>query len=300
MSLMFGLIVVGSIVRTTGSGLACPDWPLCEGRLIPRLELHVLVEWGHRLLALLVSLLLFVTGTWVFAQRPVRARLGGLMGLAIGLLFVQVLLGALTVWKLLSPAVVSSHLATGLLLFATLLTIALIAEREAAEPPHESAARPAGLLPLFAFATLLIYAQAVLGGVVSTNGAGLACPDWPKCRGEWFPPLQGLVGMHMVHRWTAYALGLLLIVLAWRARSAANRRVARTARLLLGLAFVQMLVGILNLSFGIRVELSALHLAIAAGLLALSIVATFRLATLTAPHPALVAKAIPTPMSVPK
>src|SRR2546428_7847457 len=54
---MYGLIVLGSVVRTTGSGLACPDWPLCEGRIIPRLELPVMVEWLHRTPALGVSIL---------------------------------------------------------------------------------------------------------------------------------------------------------------------------------------------------------------------------------------------------
>src|SRR5262245_44598727 len=126
MGLMFALIVVGSVVRTTGSGLACPDWPLCEGRLIPRLESHVLIAWTHRLLALLVSLLLFATVFWSVVRREVRSRIGGLLGLAVLLLLAQVMLGALTVWKLLSPAVVSSHLAVALLLFTTILTIAFV------------------------------------------------------------------------------------------------------------------------------------------------------------------------------
>src|SRR5439155_9038716 len=58
-TLMFGLIVIGSIVRTTGSGLACPDWPLCQGQIVPPFQFNVLIEWFHRLVALLVSLLLF-------------------------------------------------------------------------------------------------------------------------------------------------------------------------------------------------------------------------------------------------
>ena len=52
----FGLIVLGAVVRSTGSGLACPDWPLCHGRLIPPLQTQVLLEWSHRFVALLVSL----------------------------------------------------------------------------------------------------------------------------------------------------------------------------------------------------------------------------------------------------
>src|SRR4029077_3229345 len=97
---------------------------------IPPFEGHVLIEWFHRLLALLVSLMLFTTVGWSVARREVRARIGGLLGLAVLLLITQVLLGALTVWKLLSPAVVSSHLAVALLLFGTLLTLTLVAGAE--------------------------------------------------------------------------------------------------------------------------------------------------------------------------
>src|SRR5262245_57976433 len=151
--LMFGLIVLGSVVRTTGSGLACPDWPLCEGRLIPRLQFNVLIEWFHRLFALLASVLLFATVAWVLVHADARARLGGLAGLAVLLLFVQVLLGALTVWKLLSPSVVSSHLAVALLLFVTMLMLTLVARTgvHAAPPPVE--ARPAGLLATLGITT---------------------------------------------------------------------------------------------------------------------------------------------------
>src|SRR5215831_18488850 len=127
-ALLFGLIVIGSVVRTTGSGLACPDWPLCQGQLIPPFQLNVLIEWFHRLVALLVSLLLFATCGWALLRSEVRSRLGGLAALAVVLLFAQVVLGALTVWKLLSPLVVSSHLAVALLLFSTLLMLALSAQ----------------------------------------------------------------------------------------------------------------------------------------------------------------------------
>ena len=96
--------MVGSVVRTTGSGLACPDWPLCQGRLIPPFEFHVLIEWFHRLLALLVSLLLFATAVWVLVARRDCARASAALALlAVALLLAQVLLGALTVWKLLEP-----------------------------------------------------------------------------------------------------------------------------------------------------------------------------------------------------
>ena len=66
--LTFALIVVGSVVRTTGSGLACPDWPLCQGRLIPPFQFNVMIEWTHRLLALLVSLVLLGIASWTLPR----------------------------------------------------------------------------------------------------------------------------------------------------------------------------------------------------------------------------------------
>src|SRR5438093_2624521 len=203
--LLYGLIVLGSVVRTTGSGLAGPDWPLCHGRLIPPLEANVLIEWFHRLVALLVSVLLSATVGWVGFHRALRSRLGGLAALALGLLAAQVLLGALTVWKLLSPAVVSSHLVVALLLFATMLTLTMAARAEADPEIAPREPRPPGLLATCAIATVLGYGQSLLGGLVSPQHAGLACPDWPTCNGRWFPPLAGLEGLQMLHRTGAYA-----------------------------------------------------------------------------------------------
>lgn len=282
--LMFGLIVVGALVRTTGSGLACPDWPLCEGRLIPRFEAHVLIEWFHRLLALVVSLMVFATAVWVAAQGPVRARLGGLAALTVGLLLAQVLLGALTVWKLLSPVVVSSHLAVALLLFSTLLALTLVA-RIAAQEGRDAGhplVRPAGLLPTFAFATALAYVQCLLGGLVSSHHAGLACPDWPTCGGQWFPPLEGGVGLQMMHRWGAYLLTIVLLVTAVRARRAPDAGVRAGGRMAAMLTFIQIILGVSSVLLGTPPWLSTLHLANAAAILAMLVTITCRTASLPA------------------
>lgn len=286
--LMFGLIVLGSVVRTTGSGLACPDWPLCQGRLIPPLQFNVLIEWFHRLVALLVSLLLVATVLWVAAHRVLRAHLGGLAALAVALLAAQVTLGALTVWKLLSPAVVSSHLAVALLLFSTLLVLTLAAqagaEDAAGEPPLPE--RPGGLLPVLAVGAVLTFGQAVLGGIVSTTHAGLACPDWPTCDGRWFPPLAGLVGIQMLHRYGAYLLTGWLLFAATRARGAPDPGIRAGGSLALGLTLAQIVLGVTNVFLGTPVWLSALHLANAAGILALLVIVTFRAARLPGRAPA--------------
>jgi cytochrome c oxidase assembly protein subunit 15 len=277
--LMFGLIVVGSIVRTTGSGLACPDWPLCHGRLIPPFQFNILVEWFHRLLALLVGLLLFTTAGVTLTRGETRGRLGGLAVLGVVLFFVQALLGALTVWKLLDPSVVSGHLAVGLLLFATLVTLAVTAGFEAnpgamaAGPPREP-----GHLALLAVTTGLTWCQAVLGGMVSTNHASLACPDWPTCNGQWFPPLAGLVGLQMAHRFAGYLLLLVVIAVALRTGRAADAGVRYVGHLLPRLVLLQVALGVVNILMGIPVWVSALHLGNAALMLALGLIATLRLA----------------------
>lgn len=277
--LMFALIVVGSIVRTTGSGLACPDWPLCHGKLIPPFDFNIWMEWFHRLLALLVGVLLLATTVVVLARRETRGKLGGLAALSVALYFSQALLGALTVWKLLDPSVVSGHLAVGLLLFATFVTIAVTAGIEAA-PDALAAAGPRvpDHLPLFAVTAVFTWFQAVLGGMVSTHHASLACPDWPTCNGEWFPALTGLVGLQMGHRWAGYALALLVIVVGLRAGRASDGVVRYAAHLLPRLVLLQVAIGIVNVLMGIPVWVSALHLGNAALIMAVALVATLRLA----------------------
>jgi cytochrome c oxidase assembly protein subunit 15 len=277
-ALMYALIIIGSIVRTTGSGLACPDWPLCFGRLIPAFDFQVFMEWWHRLIALVVGLGLFANAIWIATQREARERLGGLATLTIVLYFTQALLGAFTVWHLLDPSVVSGHLAVGLLLFSVLWSLALVARHEAEGAPVRPAA-PRGLAAWWSVSAVAVWMQAVLGGMVSTNHASLVCPDWPTCNGEWFPPMIGLVAIQMAHRFGAYLLIALLATVAWRSRRAADPVVRRLGVAMLAIVLMQAVVGVVNLMLRIPVWVSAVHLGLAALLLALAILGAFRLST---------------------
>jgi cytochrome c oxidase assembly protein subunit 15 len=105
----------------------------------------------------------------------------------------------------------------------------------------------------------------VLGGLVSSRYAGLACPEWPTCNGgAWFPSWRGSVGLHLLHRSNGY-----LLVAALGAAALALRRdpqVGRAARLALALGLAQLVVGIANVKLGIPVEITGLHSALAAAL----------------------------------
>ena len=103
------LMVVGTLVRAHGAGLACPDWPLCFGQLIPSFDMRIALEWGHRVFAGCVSLGL-AFATWLVWRSPeARARVGRALLLAWALLAAQVLLGGLTVLALLAPWTVTAH-----------------------------------------------------------------------------------------------------------------------------------------------------------------------------------------------
>jgi cytochrome c oxidase assembly protein subunit 15 len=135
-------------------------------------------------------------------------------------------------------------------------------------------------MPAFAAATALTYVQSLLGGMVSTHHAGLACPDWPACFGEWFPPLQGLVGLQMAHRYGAYLLTAVVLAAAAIARSAPDPRVRAAGPLALGLVVGQVVLGVSNVYLRTPVWLSAAHLATATALLGVLLSATMRIAAL--------------------
>src|SRR4051794_12103686 len=76
----YGLLVFGASVRVHGAGLACPDWPLCLGRVVPELDFQVFMEWGHRALASMVSTGFLVLGGLALSHPASRARAGRVLG----------------------------------------------------------------------------------------------------------------------------------------------------------------------------------------------------------------------------
>ncbi len=138
----YALVVLGGVVRVSGSGLGCPDWPLCHGRLLPPLDLHAIIEYSHRTTASLASALIVLTAVVAWLAWRKRRDIVIPATVALGLLVVQVVLGAITVRLELPPMIVLAHLATAMALLAAVCVTAVAASTPRPTTPVDRASVP--------------------------------------------------------------------------------------------------------------------------------------------------------------
>ncbi|MDA8291944.1 MAG: COX15/CtaA family protein [Actinomycetota bacterium] len=208
----FALVVLGSTVRVTDSGMGCPSWPLCFGRIGPVDQFHALLEQSHRYLVALVTAGAFTTA--VLARRSrVRSAAFAPAAVAAGLVLVQAALGALTVFAKNAPWTVAVHLVVGVVfLGATAVTVVAALGARRVAWSVRAVGRSGGMLLVATLATV------VGGSLVVAHGAGGSCPSWPLCPSS----ATALADWQLAHRSLAGLTGVGLVVFAganWRRTS---------------------------------------------------------------------------------
>ncbi len=258
-------IALGALVRAHGAGLACPDWPLCFGEVVPRFDFKVAWEVSHRYVGWAFGAAFLALGVGILRNAATRRRAGPIWAVGFLLLASQGLLGALTVWHLLASWTVTSHLLVGNAWNASVLWLGLSLQGLARGETPPVASR--GVKLAVAASALFLVFQVGLGGLLSSRAAGLACSQWPSCYGDaWFPVwgFENPIGLHVHHRANAYLLVAFVAWMVWAARGVPT--LAGRTRLALALLVAQMAVGIANVLLELRVEITALHTALAGAL----------------------------------
>lgn len=305
----FCVVVMGAYVRLTAAGLGCPDWPGCYGHITPsgaqqsvesqaaypNRPLDVGKAWRemiHRYGASTLGLICVgIAALAIVGRRSKLIPLGYGLGL-FGIVVLQGILGMLTVTLRLKPLIVTLHLLFGLTTVSLLWWLWLSVPKTAgwgkpqtrggtAVGGDEPAASGARRLVLVALAVLAV--QIALGGWTSSNYAAVACPDFPKCQGSWWPQTdygnafvlwRGLgidyeggvldnparVTIHLTHRIGAVAATLALATVALVTLRRIRRRQPRlAAAAVLTALMLQLTIGITMVSRGFPLWLATAH-----------------------------------------
>jgi len=278
----FVLIFVGGLVTSTGSALAVPDWPLAFGRLIPPLTGGIRFEWGHRLVAGVVSILTLVLALWTWRREPRRwVRITAFA--ALGLIVLQAVLGGLTVLMLLPLPLAVAHAATAQAFFCLMISMVLFTRPGFGSATEETEVRlPRKRPPLAALATATTaaaYVQILVGAVMRHLGAGLAIPDFPASYGRLVPPFYSFgVDINFAHRCGALVVTLLVTWTFARTMRfySAERPLRNVAILMLVLLVLQITLGALTIWSGRAVLPTTAHVAIGAAVLGASLALTIQ------------------------
>ena len=250
------LMAVGSATRVMNAGLACPDWPLCYGQLVPtrQMNLQVFLEWFHRLDAALIGISAIALSGLSWWYRAVLPKwLPWAATFALFLIVFQGILGGLTVTQLLRFDIVTAHLGTALLFFTTLIIIGT------ALLPYQGTKTAGKLSWLGLSAAVLVYLQSILGGLVGSRWA------LHQCFG----------GSQLCNIMNAHILGvvpptLATVALVWFARKTPglHRSLRILANVAAAIVSLQILLGFATFKLHLQVEpLTVTHQAVGASLL---------------------------------
>ncbi|MEX1000194.1 MAG: COX15/CtaA family protein [Thermodesulfobacteriota bacterium] len=256
--LLFILLVWGNLVAGLKAGLACPDWPLCHGQLLPPFRWDIYVEFIHRVIGGITSIFIIIMCFQRFRSYIGSAKT--IPVLVVVLLLFQIVLGGIVVLMELPVDLTTFHFANAIVILA-LVVYMVYFDGDHKKPVFNIS----GYRGIFFFLSLLIFAQAVLGAYVRHSSSGLACPDFPTCLGYWIPPqISGIVLNHFAHRGLAYIITIIVAVLLIASySSSALKNYRQKLLILIGLIILQVLLGVGVVLTKLNFAVTAMHLFIA-------------------------------------
>jgi heme a synthase len=245
------------------------DWPLCHGRLVPPADVPTVIEFSHRMLATLSTCLVVALAAVAWSRYRHLRRITLPATAVVGLLVVQILLGAATVELRLPGEVVLVHLANALLLLGVLLYAAVqcFATTSGERGPAVDPARAAAARRLL-WAAAATYLLVLSGALVVANGAGFACAAWPLCGNGL--ELEGgrLAAYNLLHRGVAGVVGLgLAAAVVGVVRTHRGIRPVRVAAVcVIHLLVLQVVAGAVLVELRLGSAIRGVHLALASAL----------------------------------
>jgi heme A synthase len=219
-------IALGGVVRVTGSGLGCPDWPLCHGRPYPAPDIHSIIEYSHRTVGTITGVLLIVTvvAAWILwrRSRPIVAWLatGSLVAIAA-----EGAVGGVVVVNDLAPWLVLVHLGLAMLILGFLIATAIFSL------PAAGVMADQGFRRLAVLATVATYLLLLTGSTVVASAADESCHTWPLCGSGFALDFSGSSAFTMLHRGSVLVIGILLVFALFRAVHVAQLRAMAIATL---------------------------------------------------------------------
>ena len=278
------LILAGSLVTSHDAGLSVPDWPTSYGwnmfTFPPSMWVaNILYEHGHRLIASTVGFLTIIMAVWLWIADPRRwLRWFGVA--TLGSVVAQGLLGGLTVLFFLPAAISTAHAGLAEIFFCMTVAIAIFTSPGwiAGYAPDQE---PAGssVRVLATAATVLIYAQIIVGATMRHTGAGLAIPDFPWMFGRVIPDhWSGAIAIHFTHRAGALLVTVAILTLFAHvaSRYRGRRELMRPATLIVALVAVQVTLGALTVLSRRDPWINSFHVVCGALVLTTSLVITLR------------------------
>ena len=258
------LVTIGVIVRATGSGLGCPDWPLCHGQIVPPFDdAKAWIEWVHRTVAVIIGFEVIGLAALALLDHRDRRVLVAASIAAVLLVGFQAWLGKETVRLGNSGESVTAHLAAAMTLVGLLVWI-LARSLYPARLPAGGASQRFTLVAAFGAGS--VFALLLFGSNVTATSQWYVFPDWPLMNGTLLPPLTDANSAHVLHRWIAIVVGLIVaavFVAAWRTRPR-TRPIVRLAAIAAILFPIQAVVGGLQVLTGLSGWSQTLHLALGA------------------------------------